>query len=76
MDVSKLPREQAIAMLLALASWKQTDTVLKQISDCLDSNVKVGGAVVSVQAPAKRRGRKTKVCYCLFTTIVLYLCSF
>ena len=61
MDISKLPKEQAIAMLLALASWKQTDTVLKQISGCLDSNVKVGGAVASIQAPPKRRGKKTKV---------------
>lgn len=61
MDVSKLPREQAIAMLLALASWKQTDVVLKQIFDCLDSSIKVGGAVASIQAPPKRRGRKAKV---------------
>ena len=71
MDVSKLPREQAIAMLLALASWKQTDVVLKQISDCLDSSVKVNGAVGCVQATPKRRGKKTKVSYYLFNDIVL-----
>ena len=71
MDVSKLPREQAIAMLLALTSWKQTDTLLKQISDCLDSNIGVGGAVTSIQAPPKRRGKKTKVSYCSFNAIVL-----
>lgn len=60
MDVSKLPREQAIAMLLALASWKQTDVVLEQISDCLDCSTKLGGAVASLKAPPKRRGRKAK----------------
>ena len=61
MDVSKLPREQAIAMLLALTSWKQIDAVLKQVSDWLDSSITVGGALTSVQAPPKRRNKKTKV---------------
>ena len=66
MDVSKLPREQAIAMLLALTSWKQIDAVLKQVSNWLDSTITVGGALTSVQAPPKRRSKKTKVSYCLY----------
>ena len=63
-----LPREQAIAMLLALTSWKQIDVVLKQISNCLDSNVKVGGAVAAIQGPPKRRGKK-KVDYYVFISL-------
>ena len=59
-------------MLLALASWKQTDIVLEQISDCLDCSAKLGRAVASLKAPPKRRGRKAKVKYMLSLLIPLY----
>ena len=61
MDVPKLPREQAIAVLQALIAWKQTEPVLKQISNWLDCSMKVGGAAEPVQTPKRRGKRKSKV---------------
>ncbi|XP_065883679.1 condensin-2 complex subunit G2-like [Dysidea avara] len=60
MDVPKLPREQAIAVLQALLAWKQTEPVLKQISDWLDCSMKMGGTSEPAQAPKRRGKRKAK----------------
>jgi len=72
MDVPKLPREQAIAVLQALVAWKQTEPVLKQISDWLDCSMKLGGASEPAQAPKRRGKRKSKVRNQDLLPVVLY----
>ena len=73
MDVPKLPREQAIAVLQALVAWKQTEPVLKQISDWLDCNMKLGRASEPAQAPKRRGKRKSKVRNQDLLPVVMYM---